>query len=88
MQRLARVDVADAGDDVLIEQGDLQRDAPLRQAPRQRARVERARERLRSQAAERGVLRQAIRRPTRSMMPNRRGSLNVTVMPDDIVNTT
>lgn len=57
MQRFARVDIADPGDDALVEQGDFERDPPSGAAGRQGARVERPRQRLETHPGERRVTR-------------------------------
>jgi hypothetical protein len=54
----------------------------------QRSRIERARERLRTQAAERDTCPGSRAAGTRSITPNRRGSLKMTVIPDDMLKTT
>ena len=56
VQRLARVDVANAGDEPLIEQQDLERDALSHARARQHQRVERVAERLRPHRAQRLVV--------------------------------
>ena len=87
VQRFARIDVAEAGDDPLIEQRHFQRDALAGQRPRQRRGAEGRSERLRPHRRER-LVRGGRPSPTRSITPKRRGSLNVTVTPFDSVNTT
>ena len=58
MQRLARIDVAEAGDDMLIEQRQLQRRALPGAGTSERGAVEVRSERLRSHRIERRILRQ------------------------------
>src|SRR5262249_41497223 len=53
MQRLARVDVAETGDGALIEEGDLDGDAPVGANPGELSCVEGARQRFRTELSER-----------------------------------
>ena len=79
MQRFARVDVAEAGDDTLIEQCRFERDALAGQRPRQPAASKDVSSGSGPMAA--NVSRDARPPPSRSITPKRRGSLNVTVTP-------
>jgi hypothetical protein len=81
------LDVAETGDDPLIEQRDFQGSALAGQRPRQCRRAEGRLERLGAHRCER-VMRGDGSSPSKSITPKRRGSLNVTVTPFDSVNTT
>ena len=88
VQRLADIDIAEPGDDALVEQRRLQRWSSCRRrlapASRRRTRCRAARARARAAAAPAS----SSRARTSFMKPKRRGSLKVTIAPFDMWNTT
>ena len=88
MQRLDRVDVAEARHHALVEQRHLQRHPSSRAGSRQRCGVELGRERFRPEPRRASRAVDMDSRVSRSITPKRRGSVKVTTDPDDISNTT
>ena len=87
-QRLAGVDVADADQGLLIEQGRLDRRASSLETRRQRGAVESLVERLGPQALEQPCAWATASSAASSIRPKRRASLKRTCQPSSISNTT
>ena len=87
VQRLADVNIAEAGDDPLIQQRRLEAGLLALAGARQHRGIEGVAERLGTEPFQQRLVVE-LARATSFIEPKRRGSLKVTVAPDDIWKTT